>query len=222
MIIINDLIKKYNNTPFLNIPALNIEQGSAYAIIGTNGCGKSTLIKLVARIIKADSGIIEYPQDINIAYMPQKSFAFNMSVKNNLSFCIKGSIKDKKIIVDDILGKLDLIGLKNAKASRLSGGELQKMALARTLAREHNIILLDEPTASMDISSVITAEKCIKEYIKRYNCTLVFATHSIQQAERLSDYAIFMDNGKIVEKNHTRTLLNNTKAIELKNFLEFL
>jgi len=115
---------------------------------------------------------------------------------------------------------MGLAELKNKNAGRLSGGETQKVALARVLIKKHDMLLLDEPTSAMDIESALRIEKTMMEYAKTNNTTLVYATHSLRQAS-LADEIIFMKDGKIVERGDSKTMLENPQNAATKQFIDF-
>ena len=117
--------------------------------------------------------------------------------------------------------KLDLSSLKDKNASRLSGGETQKIALARILMEKHDVLILDEPTSSMDINSAIKAEKEIVDYCENNKSTLILATHSMQQAKRIADVVIFLMGGKIIEKGEPNMIFAHPNFKETKDFINF-
>jgi len=190
MIEINNLKKTYKDRDVLDIDGFAFENGKKYALIGANGSGKSTLIKIIAKVISPDKGSVTIEGKNKIAYMPQKPLGFNLSVTNNMKIAGGNDFMP-------LLEKLGLIHLKKKNASRLSGGETQRVALARMLAVGGEIMLLDEPTSAMDIESATLAESLLLEETK--SKLVIFATHSIQQAERLADIIIFLHEGKILE-----------------------
>lgn len=199
--------------------SLSFEEGKKYALIGANGSGKSTLIKCLAGIIQFDGRIDNPIKDV--VYMPQTSYAFSISVKSNI--LLGFPFKDRKKYtheVDEIIKKLDLAALKNKNASRLSGGETQKVALARVMVKKHDMLILDEPTSAMDIKAALNAENELISYAKDHNTTLIFATHSLRQAS-IADEIIFMKEGSIIERGASDIILNAPSKIETKEFIDF-
>jgi len=212
--IISNLKKTYNGRLVLNIDSLELAEGKIHAVVGTNGSGKSTLSKLCAGIIKGDSGYVKC--GAKIGYLPQKSYAFRMSTRKNLRINGKDEAKAGKL-----LDTLKMTELESAKANKLSGGETARMALARLLMRDYELLILDEPTAAMDIESTLISEKLVREYRDRTGCTVLLITHSIAQAERLADEAIFISGGEIVEHGEALAVLKNSKEEKTKEFIEF-
>ena len=215
--IFKDLKKTYDGKTALSIPELELTDGKIYAVIGANGCGKSTLAKLISGTVKADGGYVKCP-DIRIGYMPQKSYAFKMSMRKNLRINSgKNSDGREKLLMD----ALKIASLADAKAKKLSGGETARMALARLLMNDYDFLILDEPTAAMDMESTLLAEKLIKDYRDKNGCTVFLITHSLSQARRLADCVLFMSDGKLVECGSAESLLSCPKDERTKSFLEF-
>lgn len=220
-IYIKELKKSYGKRTVLNIEELNLEYGKKYAIIGANGSGKSTLLKAISKEIEYE-GIIDIEKSKKVVYMPQQSFCFSMSVLNNLKVVYK--LRDVSFRKDEaikLLKDLDLLHLMRKNAGKLSGGETQRVALARTLCAEADILLLDELTASMDIKQAQKCQKVLDDKVSEKNTTLIYTTHSMYQAENLADYVIFLHDGKVAEIIEAKGFMQNAKSHELKEFLEF-
>lgn len=207
--------KSYNGNTVLNYPGFEFESGKVYAIIGANGSGKSTLAKILAGIEKPDCRCSPV-EDGSIGYMPQKSYAFKMSTIKNV--LLNGNDYPAAKTLTDRLG---LSALIKSPAKKLSGGETAKLALARIMIKSYDLLILDEPTAPMDMESTIAAEALMKEYAKENDSALILITHSLQQALRIADYTLFFSKGKLIEYGATAELLNAPKEEETKVFLDF-
>lgn len=188
----NAIRKTYKGRLVLDVPSLDLEGGKVYSIVGANGSGKSTLAKILAGITYADEGEGALA---NVGYMAQKSYAFNMSLEKNI--LINGEDKER---CKKLMEALNISHLANNKAKTLSGGETAKMALARMMMKDYDVLILDEPTAAMDRESVSLAEELIKEYCKQTQCVTILITHSLEQAKRMSDEIIEIDYGKIIKR----------------------
>lgn len=199
----------------LAMPSLELEKAKIYAVIGANGSGKSTLAKVLAGVERPDGGE-KLPGDISIGYMPQKSYGFRMSVKANL--CLTGGSGEKAEELMEVFGISHLAG---ARADRLSGGETARMALARLLMKPYELLILDEPTASMDMEATLLAEKLLKEYVKENGCSVLLISHSLSQAERMAEELIFLHKGELKERGPKNKLISAPRSSELRNFLEF-
>ena len=201
--------KEYNSLPVLDVKDLSFEEGKIYALIGGNGSGKSTFLKSMANVIKFQG-------------KTEKNFAFDMSVKGNMMLnCGKRKKKDALREATELLEKFDLARYSKKNAARLSGGETQKLALCRLLFGNYKILLLDEPTASLDINSTLKAEENVKKYFSSRPATIFIATHSLRQAKALADYVIYLENGHIEEITETEEFFRNPYSEKARLFLSF-
>lgn len=215
--------KTYGDRKVLDVQKLVLQPATIYAVIGSNGSGKSTLIQALAGTIKTE-GTVNFGNisKDDIGYMPQKSYAFDMSVMSNmmLPHMVKGRAYYRKKALE-MLQSLDLAHLKKKNAARLSGGETQRLALARLLMRDYEVLLLDEPTASMDINSTALTEEVLTKYCERVRPVVVMATHSMQQARRIADYVIFLDGGRAEEIAPPEALFSSPRSEKTREFLNF-
>ena len=150
------------------------------------------------------------------ADMPQKSYAFRMSALRNL--CLGGGEKEKAM---EMLRSLGIEQLAKAPAKKLSGGETARMALGRMLMESHELIILDEPTASMDMESTALSEELIRAYCRREGCAAVWVTHSLAQARRVADKVLFLKNGLAAEWGEAAQVLESPRCAETAEFLKF-
>ena len=188
----------------LDIPDLILERGKRYALLGANGSGKSTLLRLLAPLLAVPAG--------ETGYLPQKPYPFAMSVSHNIRLGIPAASAvpppEKQQLILEQLAAMDLIPLANARGNRLSGGEAQRMALARLLVVPRSILLIDEPTSGLDLDSLARAEAVLAGYLNRNCCLLVLATHQVNLARRLCDELIFLDQGRVQVAGPVAELLN--------------
>lgn len=220
MIELLDVQKRYGARVALDIPALTIEAGECLAIIGPNGSGKSTLLRLLAGVIGADEGVVRSSVFARgeIGYLPQKPYAFDMSVQKNVELVLAGE-PDRAKRAQEALERVGLLHLAKARANRLSGGETQRMALARVLAKPRKLLLLDEPTACVDIAAIEQIERAILDYVAQTGCTLVFSSHAPSQAMRLSTRVLALDGGGIGELGKTAQVLHDPQEESTRAFL---
>ena len=190
----------------------SFEEGKIYAIIGNNGSGKSTLLNVLAKQVRYE-GIVNAPK--GVVYMTQSAYNFDFSVKRNILLFTSKKDAQKVKEAERMIEAIGLGALAKKNANRLSGGEGQKTALLRTLMQESKLLLLDEPTSSMDISSAKIAEELIKDYRARTNCTVFIVTHSVLQAETIADEILFLDGGKILERGKDITKSPSTPELQL-------
>lgn len=212
---LQNLRKSYNGRTVLDIGSLELEGGKIYAVIGANGSGKSTMAKIAAGIIDPD-GAKAGKSKLQTGYMPQKSFAFRMSLRKNMRINGRDDEREK-----ELLKALKIEHLAEAKAKRLSGGETARMALARLLMRDYELIVLDEPCSAMDIESTLLAEKLIRDYRERTGCTVLIVTHSISQAERIADEVLFLSDGKLIERGTPEKLIDHPESEITRKFIDF-
>ncbi len=201
MIKIHDLEKKLSPDFTLRIGELSIADGERVAVIGPNGSGKSTLLKLLSGTLKPDRGSIEssFPAG-KTGYSPQYPYVFRGSVQYN----VKLGAKNKDI--GGIIDACRLTDLKNKKASELSGGEKQRMCLARMLAGEYDCLLLDEPLSAVDIDMGSELEALLSDTCEKRGATLLIATHIPSEALRVSTKILIMNGGKVEEYTDTASL----------------
>ena len=213
--------KRYGARIALDIPAFTINAGERLAVIGPNGSGKTTLIRLLAGVLAPDGGTIDRGalRRGEIGYLPQKPYAFDMSVLKNVELALEGE-RDKTRLSQEALERVGLLHLCKARANRLSGGETQRMALARVLAKPRKLLLLDEPTASADIAAIELIERAIFDYANQTGCALVFSSHAPSQAMRLSTRVLALDGGRIGELGETAQVLQDPQAESTRAFLK--
>jgi tungstate transport system ATP-binding protein len=203
----------YGEKTALSLPELSIDAGKATALVGPNGCGKSTLLNLLAFVEKPNLGRILFFGELarpekwfsfrqRIGYLPQKPYMLHGTVLDNLNLALKLRDIPKKLWqnrIDTILERLNIAHLKNHKAASLSGGELQKAALARTLVTDPKVLLLDEPFSYLDQASNQLLARVISECLKEMQATLVFSTHDRLQALALADEVISLVGGEQIK-----------------------
>ena len=216
MIHINNIKKTYNEKIILDTDTVFFEEGKIYAIIGENGSGKSTFAKLLAGVVRDDKGFdvskyirkqfadrkLFYKNDM-VGYLSQKPYIFDMKLENNLLINSKDKKRCETLIDDFQIGHLRK---KNAKV--FSGGEQQKVALARFMMRDYKIAIFDEVTSAMDTESILIAENNIKKYFnleydeekKIRDRIIIVITHSMEQANRLADKILVLKNGKVEDR----------------------
>lgn len=209
-------VKSFGGVPVLKMPELRFEPSRVCAVIGTNGSGKSTLARTLAGVIKPDSGTQPLSPSITVGYLPQKHYAFSMSVRQNILLACGDSVR-----ADELMEALQIKTLAKRRAVTLSGGESGRMALARTLLCPCELLILDEPTAEMDMESTLTAERLIVRHCRETNCALLLITHSLSQARRVADDALFLWEGELCEKGEAKKVLYHPDDPRTRRFLEF-
>jgi len=212
---ISSFSKTYEGRTVLSFPGMELQPGTIYAIIGANGSGKSTFAKILAGVVKADAQV-SFSDAVSVGYMPQKNYAFRMSTRANILLNGKDAARANKLM--DAIG---LRELENKRADRLSGGETARMALIRLMMRRYDMVLLDEPTAAMDMETTLLSEKLIVEYVRETGCALILVTHSLQQARRVADAVMYFHKGELLESGPKEQVLYEPRKAETRQFLEF-
>ncbi len=216
MIKIENLKKSYFERDVLNIPSLHIKKSEVVVVIGANGSGKSTLLKILAGTLKQTDG--KFTINGKALYLPQQSVPFSKSVYENVVF----SMQDKKNADErckDVLLSLGLWSLKDKNAKTLSGGECQRLALARILVNDCDVLFLDEPSSAADIESIELIENAILNYRIKTDCSILMTSHLPSQAKKLADRIIILDSGEIAEQGSVEQLLNNPTNEWVKKFI---
>ena len=203
--------KTYDGVKVLDFPGLELKPGKIYAILGANGSGKSTFARIAAGILPADQKC-RIPG--SVGYLPQKPYAFRMTVKKNI--LLTGGSPEQ---ADTLMAALSLTALQGKRADRLSGGETARMAMARLMMKRYDVVILDEPTAAMDMETTSAAEELILRYTQETSCSLILVTHSLQQARRIADDCIFLLNGQLWEQGNTRELFEAPSRQETRDYL---
>ena len=232
---IEKLNYSYGKKEVLKELSLNIDENKLTGIIGPNGCGKSTLAKNIIRYI---NGKFEYFKimDIDIrqlsykkiaqliSYIPQKSTIIsNISV---FDYVLLGrfpllknswdnySEKDYEIVENNI-NLLNIKELRDRNIETLSGGELQKVLLARALAQEAKILLLDEPTSALDLNNAVEFMKILKNISIKKNISVIIIIHDLNLASLFCDSLIILKDGRFIEKGSPKEVINeaNIKSV---------
>jgi len=198
LLIVKDLEYFYEGVRYLYNLSLNRSQ--IVAIMGGSGSGKSTLLDLIAGFLKPNRGsIILQDKDITNSTISEKKIAIlfqndnlfeHLSVEENIKIGLK-----KSVDVHEILKEVGLDGFKDKKAQMLSGGEQQRVALARTLIRESQILLLDEPFSALDETNRHKILNLIEKLTKKRNLYTIFITHNKEDAMKIADKIYYMEDG---------------------------
>ncbi len=225
----------YGKTLALSVSELNIRANKVTALIGPNGCGKSTLLSLLAFLQKNQQGQIDFfsekashktiPWFIKrIAFLPQKPYMLRGTVTENLILTLKfHNIKNNRPAqINSALETLNIRHLSHLPAKTLSGGEQQKVALARAIITNPDVLLMDEPFSYLDHNSEQLFEQFISLYIKGSNKTLIFSTHNRLQGIAIADDIISLIKGELVNSplinlfhGSSKNLLFDTGKIQI-------
>lgn len=205
--------------PLINSITLRLKPTGITMILGPNGAGKSLLLKLLHGLIAPTGGTVTWRGDgPSAAQRNRQAMVFQApvllrrSVAGNMDFAMHAKGVHDPARRDTLLDEAGLLGLAGQPARQLSGGEKQRLALARALALDPEVLFLDEPTASLDPASVLMIEKMIRR-AGDAETRILFVSHDIAQARRLADDIVFLHRGRLVEHSCATTFFD-TPATE--------
>ena len=229
---VRNVTKRYGDLTVLDNVSLDILDGEYVSVIGPSGCGKTTLLRCIAGIIEPNEGEITVddqplvgkpPERRNIGYMFQEIALFpHMNVRGNAGYGprVRGFAGRKiQTIANDTLEMVKLTERSKSYPNELSGGAKQKVALARAIASEPSMLLLDEPLGSLDTNVRLNLRQELRRLVKDLKLTAVHVTHDQDEAMSISDRVIIMRAGRIVEVGKPQDLYLNPREIFTANFL---
>ncbi|HEX2345459.1 MAG TPA: TOBE-like domain-containing protein [Gaiellaceae bacterium] len=231
-ILVRNISRRFGDFVALDDVSLEVDSGSLTALLGPSGSGKSTLLRIIAGLEHPDSGQIVLsgkdattltPQKRNIGFVFQHYAAFkHMTVHDNIAFGLKVRKRPKAEIrdrVDELLNLVQLDGLGDRYPSQLSGGQRQRMGLARALAPEPEVLLLDEPFGALDAR--VRAE--LREWLTRLHdvvhVTTVFVTHDQEEAMEVADQITLLNEGRVVQVGAPRQLYDEPESEFVMRFI---
>ncbi|MEB3101371.1 ABC transporter ATP-binding protein [Ferviditalea candida] len=222
----------------LSVPSLSLDAGRITAVVGPNGAGKSTLLRLLNVLNKPTEGMVRFfgenliwgrmsrakqlEQQRQMSFVFQKSVMFDTTVFHNVAMGLKFRKWKKSDINDEVMRALEWVGLSDFRdrhAHTLSGGETQRVALARSIVTQPRVLLLDEATANLDPECIEIFEDVIHRIRKESGTTIVMITHNLQQAKRMADICLFMHQGEVLEMAETEVFFDRPAAKRLQDFL---
>ncbi len=208
--------------------SFELQAGPKTMILGPNGAGKSLLLRLCHGLLKPSSGHVTWASANTSQTQKRQAMVFQRpvllrrSVADNIDYALKLhdiAKADRPVIIDDVLNRTGLARFKVTPARRLSGGEQQKLALARAWACRPEVLFLDEPTASLDPAATHAVEDIVQTMHDEGTC-IVMVTHDINQAKRLGDDVMFMHKGHLLEHASAENFFNKPESGEAAAFLK--
>lgn len=207
---LKNITKKYGEKKVLDKINLFIPKGGCYGIVGPNGAGKTTLLKIISTIIKDFAGEVQLEEPTLIGYVPQEiCLEQTISAYSNLCFFGKlYGLKGKELHhrANKVLEEVGLSNRKNDQVKHFSGGMKRRLNIGCALMHEPKLIIMDEPTVGIDPQSRRFIFEMI-EQMKEQSCTIIYASHYMEEVERLCDRVAFIDYGKIIEEDTVHGLL---------------
>lgn len=226
------LKKSYGSRVVLDVAHCEIERGVITGIIGPNGAGKTTLMNIIAGLDTPDSGEVLYEHKSGdftpvvptqaVTMLFQTPSMMRTTVEKNIAYPLRLRKLEREVIkrrTKNLMDEFDLTPLAISKAHRLSGGEAQKVALARAVALKPELLLLDEPTSNIDNASVAIIEKTLDKERSKHHMTSIIISHNLAQIRRLCDNVLFMYEGYLIEQGSMQQVLSNPKDPRTKAFV---
>ena len=187
---VQNLSFKYDWQWILENVNFSLTPGKTLGIIGPNGGGKSTLLKLIAGLLKPTRGEIELPRDVTLAWVPQK-----VELKSTIPMTVRDFLSLFSSQNNQLINSLGLSKKTNLLLENLSGGELQRIFLARALSTQAKIILMDEPTTGLDSSGLDQLHNLIENYKEKYKTSFIIVDHNINHMIKNCDHILCLNKG---------------------------
>ena len=230
---LTDLEKRYNGRTVLDVQNLAIRQGEILGLVGPSGAGKSTLLRILGFLEPPSKGQLYFQNQLcdgdwpqfearrRVTMLFQDPHLLRRSVYENVAYglTLRGN-KNGRDLVETMIQQLGLSDLAGAQARTLSGGEAQRVALARSLVLKPDVLLLDEPTSNLDPYNINLIEEMISRVNREQEMTIVIVTHNIFQARRLADRVGLLMDGKLVEVGETNEFFENPQQPQTADFIK--
>jgi tungstate transport system ATP-binding protein len=225
-IVLADVTFRAGPLAILDGVALSVRPGAPTVVIGPNGSGKTTLLRILMGLISPSGGAITWggreqvPPDRR-AFMFQRPAMLRRSAAGNLAYALAAAGRARAQRAARVAELLDLVGLAtlaDRPARKLSGGEQQRLALARALARDPEVLFLDEPTASLDPAATKAIEDLISTVARR-GIKVVMSTHDLGQARRLAGEIVLLHRGRIIECGDSQAFFAFPNSVEGRAFI---
>ena len=229
MLKINNISKAFKDKKIISEIGFVVNSGDIYGLLGPNGAGKTTIFYIIAGLLSSDKGqIILSDEDISdlpmhqrskrgIKYLPQEPSIFqNLSVYENLYGLAELSFNSKNdidIFIDNCMEEFNLSKIADLKGRQLSGGQRRKVEIARTLAADPKIILLDEPFAGIDPIAIEDIKNVLTKLLKR-NIGILITDHNVRETLEICNKAAIISDGKIIAEGNKESLISNEMVKE--------
>lgn len=229
---VKDLYKNFDGKDVLKTISFEVKEGEFLSVLGPSGCGKTTLLRILIGLENQNSGkILLDGKDISKLKPNQRGMGIifqnyalfpNMTVLQNVEYALKLDPKTKansREIATHTLEQIGMLDQLNKRPNQLSGGQQQRVAIARTIALNPKIILLDEPISALDVSMREVMKKELKEIQKKFNSTMIFITHEQEEAFYLSDRIMVMSEGNIEQLDTPKNIYDHPANQYIKDFV---
>ena len=229
-LVIKNLRKSLSQKTIVRNVSLKVQRGQTIGLLGPNGAGKTTTFYMIMGLIQPDGGEISLDDNnisklsmyerarLGIGYLPQQPSIFRgLSVEDNIMAILetkKNSIDQKQNKLEELLTEFSLTHLRRAMPYMLSGGERRRTEIARCLAADPKLILMDEPTAGVDPIGISDIKNLIKQLIKR-NIGVLITDHNVREVLDICDYSYVLHSGEIIAEGDSNTIIGNENARKL-------
>mgnify|MGYP006141680589 CR=1 FL=1 len=229
-LVIKNLRKSLSQKTIVRNVSLKVQRGQTIGLLGPNGAGKTTTFYMIMGLIQPDGGEISLDDNniselsmherarLGIGYLPQQPSIFRgLSVEDNIMAILetkKNSIDHKQNKLEELLTEFSLTHLRRAMPYMLSGGERRRTEIARCLAADPKLILMDEPTAGVDPIGISDIKNLIKQLIKR-NIGVLITDHNVREVLDICDYSYVLHSGEIIAEGDSNTIIGNENARKL-------
>ena len=216
---INNLQKKFGSFEAVKRISFSIAENQTVALLGPNGCGKTTTIAMILGLITSTSGSISINNQIlkkDHHYLSKMNFASpyvelpkKLTVLENLKvYAMMYEVPDTKNRIEQLVEELNLAPMLNKKTGELSSGQRNRVSLAKSIINNPEILLLDEPTASLDPDTGDFIRTFLENYKKKNSMATLLASHNMDEVSRLSDYVLMMKEGSIIDEGTALNLIS--------------
>lgn len=227
---LQDVVKSFGDRQVLHVPELTIGQGDCLGVIGPSGTGKTTLLRILGLLDRPTSGTVHYAGQLldgsvsistrrEITMVFQRAALLDRSVRENVEYGLRIRSVDDPDGVNSIMAMLGIDHLADHPAPTLSGGEMQRAAVARALVIQPSVLLLDEPTANLDPDNVSILEGAISSAVEDLGTTVVLVSHNLHQVRRLASKVAGVIDGKLVEHGPVDRVIRDTEDTRLRAFI---
>ena len=228
---IESIEKSFGTNPVLKGINLEVAGGQLVSILGSSGCGKTTLLRIVAGLERATSGHVFFGDELQdqitvekraIAMVFQKALLFpSMTIGENVAFSLRAQKNPPKDIdkrVEEMLELVKLPGFSSRRPGELSGGQEQRVSLARALMRNPKVLLLDEPLSALDANLRVEMRNFIREIHDSFEMTTLFVTHDQEEAMAISDKIAFMESGVLEQYDVPESFVSTPESPKVAKF----
>ena len=227
-----EISKAYRDNEVLRCVSFTVRNGEFFSILGSSGCGKTTLLQILIGLLNADAGkIFKDGRDVTTLKPARRGMGIvfqnyalfdNMTVFRNVSYALKFHGVDESTAQKKSAQMLDIVGLKNFASkmpAELSGGQQQRVAIARALALEPDIILFDEPLSALDASTRLDIRRELKNIQRTLGTAMIYVTHDQEEAFALSEHVMILNRGVVSQIGTPEEIISSPANDYVKTFV---